>query len=257
MSFRAPRRNGFTVVELLIVMGIIALLLALLLPSLARARDRANRTTCLNNLRQIGLGLFVYVTDHGEYPVLNLASNRPTEPSSPVYYAADKSGLLALPHKGGFERYNLACPDGWASQGDASFYESRGIARNGAAFMDYAYWPWRFPPGEAFEVKSASFRYRQEKGNKIVVTDIVTDDGASPKAMKDAGVGAGNHGSNHYGDTVVVPRTDGRGNRLSSANRISASGATVLFADNHAEWFDAQRLTQQVDGLCYPPVDRW
>ena len=76
MSGRCGRRRcGFSLVELLVVMGMIALLIAILLPSLSRAREQANRTKCLNNVRQIGIGLTIYVSDHGEYPVLDLASN--------------------------------------------------------------------------------------------------------------------------------------------------------------------------------------
>ena len=63
------RNQGFTLIELLVVIAIIAILAAILFPVFARARENARKATCLSNMKQLGLGLSMYVQDFdGAYP---------------------------------------------------------------------------------------------------------------------------------------------------------------------------------------------
>jgi prepilin-type N-terminal cleavage/methylation domain-containing protein len=63
---QSKQRHAFTLIELLVVIAIIAILAAILFPVFARAREQARRTSCLSNMKQIGLALFMYAQDYDE-----------------------------------------------------------------------------------------------------------------------------------------------------------------------------------------------
>src|SRR5947208_15879514 len=63
------QKRGFTLIELLVVIAIIAILAAILFPVFAQAREKARQTTCLSNMKQLGLGFRMYLQDYdGVFP---------------------------------------------------------------------------------------------------------------------------------------------------------------------------------------------
>lgn len=107
------KRGAFTLIELLVVIAIIAILAAILFPVFARARENARRSSFLNNLKQIGLGVMQYAQDYDEkYPAMSL-DVVPTFATGPQQYANYNMWRQIYPYTKSWQILN--CPSAIAN----------------------------------------------------------------------------------------------------------------------------------------------
>jgi prepilin-type N-terminal cleavage/methylation domain-containing protein/prepilin-type processing-associated H-X9-DG protein len=116
-------RSGFTLIELLVVIAIIAILAAILFPVFARAREAARRTACMSNMKQLGMGVLMYVQDYDER--MPHAAMNWWEASDFFNAANGKKETSTNPSSSYKALYNPALPtDGTGSRHGQGYYPS-------------------------------------------------------------------------------------------------------------------------------------
>lgn len=139
------RRKGFTLIELLVVIAIIALLVSILLPSLQRARELANRTACKSNVKNIGTAITLYKADYESYPYITNGDgagfSSTLDAQSDDVYTLDTSivdslNLLVSTGATGYKMFR--CPSVGSNVRDPASGRY-GFKQGTNIFIDYAY----------------------------------------------------------------------------------------------------------------------
>lgn len=103
-------RCGFSLIELLVVISLVSLLIALLLPALGKARETSRQTVCAANLKQIYIGVALYIEDYGS--MLGPTQDNPTYPSVEAFSSSCKSNLMQW--NGGWDLSKPRWDTAWA-----------------------------------------------------------------------------------------------------------------------------------------------
>jgi prepilin-type N-terminal cleavage/methylation domain-containing protein/prepilin-type processing-associated H-X9-DG protein len=162
------KRRGFTLVELLVVIGIIVILIGILLPVLSRVRDAGKRTQCASNLRQIGQGLYRYFNEFRSLP----ARTQGLEWCNPhvLKYQNQPGDVSDLMIKYCGPKSLLYCPDNFEDRDPGTWWPYQ----TGSIAVTYQFPFWLIPDSWVIEYPD----YKRLHADRVLAADaLATSDG--------------------------------------------------------------------------------
>lgn len=255
------RRPGFTLVELLVVIGIIALLIAILLPSLSKARKQALSVSCSSNLRQMGQALVFYTNEYKHFPACQVLRGG-------TAYAVWPSRLRKALGMGPSNGNNIFwCP---AQEAGFQWQQRTGTGAGYAADSDSGY---GYEPGEfMLNVFTVPFSYGYNdwgggnaQGPSVAVDrqyglgGDITDAAGAARELKASRVKVASEMiaiADNTADGVWDYNIDPF-NKNEYPGKIHNNGANVLFCDGHVEWFAQGTLVEFASPQTYPVARMW